>query len=122
VAAGAKGAGKADGVAGGAGKKAVPNPNGRKGGEEHQGKVGEVKADIESRGLDAKTEQRVDTRGGTKDTRFVDVAGKDADGNIVEMHQIGKQTKGGKPVSRETKALDDIERAKGARPQFHPYN
>jgi hypothetical protein len=59
---------------------------------------------------------------GTKGTRYVDVVGKDARGNVVEMHQVGRQTKGGIPVSREVKALDDIEGATGVRPQYHPYN
>lgn len=34
----------------------------------------------------------------------------------------GRQTKQGAPVSRETKAMDDIEGATGERPEFHPYN
>lgn len=64
----------------------------------------------------------VKTPGGTKEKRFIDVVGKDADGNVVEMHQVGKQTKGGAPVSREVKALDDIEGSTGGRPNYHPYN
>ena len=107
---------------GGGGAKAVPNPYGKLGGPEHQAKVEEVAKDIETRGLRSKTEQKVETPGGPKGSRYVDVVGRDADGNVVEMHQIGRQTKGGAPVSRERKALDDIQRATGTRPKFHPYN
>jgi len=81
-----------------------------------------VAADIRSRGLEADFEHKVSTPGGTKGTRYVDVVGKDADGNVVEMHQVGRQTKGGLPVSRERKALDDIQGASGTRPNYHPYN
>jgi hypothetical protein len=64
----------------------------------------------------------VSTPGGNKGTRYVDVVGKDVQGNVVEMHQVGRQTKSGPPVSRERKALDDIEGTTGTRPDFHPYN
>ncbi len=33
---------------------------------------------------------QVDTPGGEKSSRYVDVVGKDAEGNVVEMHQIGR--------------------------------
>jgi len=72
--------------------------------------------------LKAGFEHKVSTPGGRKGTRFVDVVGKDAQRNIVEMHQVGKQTKGGNPVSREVKALEDIHGATGTRPEYHPYN
>jgi hypothetical protein len=100
----------------------IPNPFGKKGGPAHQTEVEKLKVDIESRGLTPQAEHMVETPGGAKEKRFVDVVGKDAEGNVVEMHQVGKQTKGGTPVSREVKALDDIERAAGTRPKFHPYN
>ena len=104
------------------GTKSVPNPYGKKGGPEHQAKVAEVAADIRSRGLEADFEHKVSTPGGNKETRFIDVVGKDSHGNVVEMHQVGRQTKGERPVSRERKALDDIERATKTRPNFHAYN
>ncbi|MFH1921037.1 MAG: hypothetical protein ABIP48_14300, partial [Planctomycetota bacterium] len=102
--------------------RSVSNPYGKKGGPAHQGKAADVVADVESRGLRAGTEHKVTTPGGEKGSRYVDVVGKDAQGNVVEMHQVGRQTKGGQPVSRERKALDDIEGATGTRPTFHPYN
>jgi len=101
--------------------KKVPNPNGKKGGPEHQAKVDEVVKDVESRGLRAVKEHAVPTPGGEKGKRFVDVAGKDANG-VVEMHQVGKQTQGGQPVARERRAINDIENATGQAPEFHPYN
>ncbi|MFP2928327.1 RHS repeat-associated core domain-containing protein [Pyxidicoccus sp. 3LG] len=103
--------------------KAPPNPFGKKGGPAHQAKVKEVADDVASRGLDPVPELRVPTPGGHKQTRFADVAGRDpATGQIVEMHQVGRQTAGGNPVPREVKALDDIQQATGVRPTFHPYN
>lgn len=63
-------------------------------------------------------EHRVLTAGGNKGSRYVDVVGKDAQGNVVEMHQVGRQTRSGNPVSREVKALDDIQGATGVRPNY----
>lgn len=94
------GGGASTGNGGGSGAAAPPNPFGKKGGPAHQAKVGEVAADIESRGLEASFEHDVPTPGGTKGTRYVDVVGKDAQGNVVEMHQVGRQTKGGAGVER----------------------
>jgi hypothetical protein len=37
------------------------------------------------------------------------------------MHQVGQQTSKGQPVAREVRAMDDIERATGQRPEFHAY-
>jgi hypothetical protein len=100
----------------------VPNPNGRKGGSEHQAKVKEVEADIKARGLDTKQEQVVLTPEGAKSKRFVDVAGVDpSTGEVKEMHQVGRQRKDGQPVARERQALDDVQKATGERPEFHPY-
>jgi RHS repeat-associated protein len=102
----------------------VPNPGGKLGGPEHRAKVEEVVADVKSRGLKPQTELRVDTPGGAKGTRYVDVAGVDPKtGKVTELHQVGKKTKGGEPVSRERKAIDDIEKARpGDKVTFHPYN
>ena len=102
--------------------RAVPNPYGKLGGPAHQAKVSEVADAVRSRGLNAGAEYRVPTPGGAKGTRFVDVVGRDAQGNVVEMHQIGRQTKAGNPVAREVRALDDIQGATGVRPIFHPYD
>ena len=92
------------------------------GGPEHKAKVAEVAEDVRARGLEPVAEYRIETPGGAKEARYVDVVGRDAGRNVVEMHQIGRQTKAGQPVSREVQALDDIENATGVRPTFHPYN
>lgn len=103
--------------------KTPPNPNGRKGGTEHQAKVKEVAQEVEARGLQPKTEHMIETPGGSKSKRFVDVVGTDKKTEEVkEMHQVGLQTKKGQPVARERQALDDIQNAEGKRPEFHPYN
>jgi len=102
--------------------KAPPNPHGRKGGPAHQAKVAEVAEDVKSRGLRVKQEHQVKTPEGEKGSRYVDVVGKDADGNVVEMHQIGRQTRSGAPVAREARAIRDIEHATGQNVQFHAYN
>jgi hypothetical protein len=103
--------------------KKVPNPFGKKGGPAHQAKVENVVQEVEARGLQAVQELRVPTPDGKKATRYVDVAGVDpATGEVRELHQVGRQTQGGMPVSRERSACDDIECATGIRPEFHPYN
>ena len=103
-------------------KNKAPNPNGKKGGPAHQAKVGEVEQDMQSRGLDTQREYKIDTPNGEKSSRFVDIVGKDEQGNVVEMNQVGKQTQGGKPVAREDRALNDVQQQTGDRPNFHPYN
>ncbi len=104
-------------------QKAVPNPHGKLGGPAHRAKVAEVVADIDKRGLRPAGEHGIETPGGHKPKRYVDVVGIDPQSkNVVEMHQIGRQTKGGQPVSREVRAMDDIEAVEGKRPIFHPYN
>lgn len=82
----------------------------------------EVAAGVRGRGLETSPEHRVLTPDGCKSCRYVDVAGKNAEGKVVEMHQVGRQTEAGNPVSREARALDDIQKATNTRPQFHPYN
>jgi Pretoxin HINT domain len=106
----------------GTGGKGPPNPYGKRGGPAHQAKVDKIAKDIEARGLTPDFEHKVSTTGGTKGTRYVDVVAKDAQGKVVEMHQVGKQTQGGAPVAREVKALDDIQGSTGVRPTYHPYN
>jgi hypothetical protein len=103
--------------------KTPPSPNGRKGGEQHQAQVKEVAQDVEARGLQPKIEHMVETPEGSKSKRFVDVVGIDKKtAEVKEMHQVGRQTKKGQPVAREREAMDDIQKAEGKRPEFHPYN
>jgi len=102
--------------------KSTPNPYGKLGGPEHQAVVRQVADDVAARGLRPKIEYKVTTPDGVKPTRFADVAGLDAQGNPVEFHQVGRQTKKGFPVSRERQAIRDIRNATGINPNFHPYN
>ena len=102
--------------------KKIPNPNGKNGDAAHQETIGKVEKDMQNRGLTTQREYKIKTSGGEKSSRYVDVVGKDAEGNVVEMHQVGRQTQAGNPVARETRALNDIENATGTRPQFHPSN
>ncbi len=102
--------------------KKVPNPNGKKGGEAHQNKVNEVEKEMQGKGMETKREVEVKTPGGTKEKRYIDVEGKNPKTGETEQAQIGKENKNGTPVSRETKALDDVEKATGVRPTFVPYN
>lgn len=104
--------------------KKVPNPFGKKGGLAHQAKVDEIVKDITKRGLTPEAEHMVRTPGGSKSKRYVDVVARDGNGNIVEMHQVGKQTKKGLPVARERRAMKDIALSPdGQAPMiYHAYN
>ena len=102
----------------------VPNPHGRLGGPAHQGKVKDVAADVESRGLKPAQEFKVDTPGGDKGARHVDVAGIDPkSGKAVEFHQVGKSKVDGGPVAREQRAINDVQTARPEVPvKYHPYD
>ncbi len=102
--------------------KKVRNPWGKKGGPLHQQKVKDISADIKERELNFKTEFHVRTPDGKKSRRFADVAALDDGDNLVELHQVGKQTKKGIPVKRERDARDDLQDATGVDVQFTPYN
>lgn len=99
---------------------------GRLGGPEHQAVTGQIVKDINNseRGLTAYKEYKVDTPGGRKPYRFVDVAALDVNGNPVEFHQVGQVTQGGVPVARERYAIIDISELSryGDVPiHYHPY-
>ncbi|MDD3303773.1 MAG: hypothetical protein PHP54_02535 [Clostridia bacterium] len=90
------------------------NPGGRLGGTLHRNMVDEVINDIRKRGLGYDTEYGVDTtkvERATKNHRYLDAVALDKDGNVVEMYQVGRENKNGTPVSRERKAIYDIENA-----------
>jgi len=101
-------------------KKKVPNPNGRKGGDEHQSVIGKIIKSIFDRGLGFRTEAPVKLKNGSK--RYADVAALDPNGNAVEYYQAGKQNQDGTPVKRERDAIADIEKATGIKVIFTPYN
>ena len=77
--------------------KKVPNPDGSKGGSEHQGKIGEVEKDMQSRGLDTEREVKVETPNGEKNYRKIDVVGTDTKTGAKEQVNVGKQNKNGTP-------------------------
>jgi RHS repeat-associated protein len=96
---------------------------GRLGGAAHRAAVAEKAADITRRGLSPVQELLVRTPGGERARRFVDIAAQHpGTGEVLELYQVGRQTKSGLPVARERRALDDIEEAIGRRPRFIPYN
>jgi hypothetical protein len=109
--------------------KAVPNPDGRRGGPAHQAGVAEAIADLTQKYIDdptvkVGTEVKVDTPDGEKKTRYLDVGVTGGDPvRIVEGVQVGKQTQAGIPVARERRALSDILGAQPSLPVgFRPIN
>jgi hypothetical protein len=94
------------------GRGSSPNPNGRRGSPDHQAVMEQAQEDIVGRGLVSKTEVRVKTPDGSKTERYADVGAYDPEDvlftNPLELHQVGVQTVGGLPVSRERRAFDDM--------------
>ena len=99
-----------EGEGGGAeGDKAVPNPYGKTGSPEHVDVVDHAAAQLKKDGYTVRKEVEVPTPGGNKEKRYVDVVGT-KDGSPTRYIQVGAQNKNGSPVSREAKALDDLNR------------
>ena len=69
----------------------------------------------------SKTEEFIDTPGGFKPRRRVDITMIRPDGSRYR-EQVGRTMRDGSPVPREQKALDDIQRQTGHRPGFTPYD
>ncbi len=98
---------------------------GRHGGEEHREAVKERAQQLKDEGHDIiagggeKPERAVTTPEGKR--RFPDISTRGPDGEVYHEN-VGKQTKSGEPVSRERKALQDIDRATGKKTGFTPYN
>jgi hypothetical protein len=103
---------------------AVPNPWGKLGGPAHQAVVQELKDYYESQGYRVQPEVRVETPGGFKPYRYVDLAVYDDSGDLISYNQVGRQTAGGIPVMRETKAMSDLFSVseEGVEINFFPYN
>ena len=90
------------------------NPDGRKGGEAHQGKISEISGEYKEKGYKVETESRVKTHGGYKENRYADVKVTDPQTGESDYFQVGVTNKTGQPntyagaVSRERKAIDDM--------------
>lgn len=103
--------------------KFVPNPDGRRGGQAHRNTVNEAIKRLKADGFKkVTTEVTVRTPSGEKSRRAVDVRGNNPTTGEYKDVQVGRQNKNGTPVARERRALDDIEKATGKRPEFIPYN
>jgi RHS repeat-associated protein len=102
--------------------KNVPNPNGKKGAPAHQEMVKQVGGEMKDQGYSVDYEVRVETPGGNKETRYVDAVGT-KEGSPTKYVQVGVQNKSGTPVSREQKALDDLNKVIGLDGiiEFKPY-
>jgi len=78
---------------------------------------------LRDKGIDIiEREVLVETPGGTKGKRYIDLRGTNSKTGETESVQVGKQNKNGTPVSREVKALNDIGKSTQRRPTFTPYN
>ena len=95
------------------------NPNGKKGSDAHQNKIHAIGEDIAARGYSVVYEYRVNTGGGYKNTRYLDVYA--TNGYDSFGVQVGRMTRGGLPVARERYAIFDISGA-GISTIFVRYN
>ena len=105
-------------------KESVPNPNGSRGSPRHQDRTRERIRELEDEGYTHvaggdKKEETVRTPGGNKESRRPDITMIGPDGKPYREN-IGRQNQNGTPVSRERKALEDIQNATG-QCAFTPY-
>ena len=101
-------------------------PFGRKGNPETQKKVREVEELIKTRHPEWKheaggslREKNITVPGGSKPSRSPDLIFRKPNGE-KRLVNVGRITKGSKPVKRERDALDDLRKIKGTRTQFIP--
>jgi RHS repeat-associated protein len=86
--------------------KFIPNPGGKLGGPLHRATIDDVKTYFEARGFKVDTEVYIPTPGGNKPNRYGDIVIRKGDSQIVI--QVGVSTKGGDPIARERRALEDL--------------
>ena len=86
----------------------IPNPNGKLGGPAHQAEISRITTNITNSAGEYVTEFKVNTPGGSKPYRFVDVASIDSNGAPTAFYQVGKATKSNLPIARERSAITDI--------------
>ena len=95
------------------------NPGGRHGGDAHREKVKKIKDDLTDKGWTV-SEKEVGIRTANGKLRYPDItATKDG---VTRYYQIGKQTKMGRPIARELRALRDIGSTNTGKVFFVPYN
>ena len=104
----------------------VPNQYGSRGGPAHTGTIDRRIRELRDQGYKHLNggnlkEEVIRTPGGHKSSRRPDITMEASDGSIYREN-IGRSTRTGSPISRERKALDDIEAVTGSRPGFTPYD
>ena len=100
------------------------NPYGRGGGPAHKEVVEGLKQQIRSRGNTFETEVAFKVENGFKSVRYADIVEKQG-ATVKAIYQVGKVSKNGMPVVRESRAIADIiaSEASGSVPvNFVPYN
>ncbi len=100
----------------------VPNPNGKKGGKDHQDTIASIEP--MKTGGEIDYEVKFDTPEGNKTCRYADAV-EISNGEVTAIHQVGKVNQNGTPVARESHAIADIMRSPdyhGAPIYFWPYN
>ena len=70
----------------------------------------------------ARAEQVILTPGGHKQSRRTDITFENRVTGQMYHENVGRTRADGTPVTREVKALDDLEAKLGARPKFTPYD
>jgi RHS repeat-associated protein len=90
-------------------RKKVTNPHGKRGGPLHQGKIREVAKELSKKGYVVDFEEYIKTPGGFKKARYADIIIEDPVTKKKWLIQVGKKTKKGLPISREMKAIKDLE-------------
>jgi hypothetical protein len=114
----------AEEAAAGAGVRRIPNPGGRHGGAAHRATIDQVASDLEESGASIVAgggrlpEQAVQVGGGR--IRYPDIIAQQADGSMTYVN-VGRATKSGAPIARESRALDDLT-GTGVDTKFVPYN
>lgn len=96
-------------------QKKVPNPNGRRGSDEHENTITSMRKWLENQGFTLfRREAEVSIpSGGLKPKRFVDLRAENSTTGEVRWIQVGVQNKGGSAVAREQKAISDLFKALG---------
>jgi len=97
--------------------KNAPDPGkpGTRGKPDHQATAAE-----EADKIGGKTEVRIPTPGGAKETRVGDAVATDANGKPTAVTQVIRPTPAGNVPLREQKAAQDIENATGVKPKLVP--